>query len=568
MLALRLAADLPLGRKLVRPGHRVQGPAGRQHRKIHWVPGHVGDKRFADWLANARDWAVSRHRFWGAPVPVWRCDACRATEVIGSRAALAERGHPDVDWHRPAIDGVTWPCRCGGTLRRVPDVLDCWFESDAMPFAQQHYPFADRAEFEAAFPGDFIVEYVAQTRGWFYTLLVLSTALFDAPPFKHAVCHGVLLGEDGRITTLSTWYLRLLKPSLWRPGLDAAKRASYEALHAALTQLARLAAPFLPFLAEQVHATLGGAESVHLEDWPPPRDDVRDDALVAEMRRLRDAVRIARRVREQAGVKHRQPLRRAYVAGLGAALAANRAPLETELNVKEVHELTDVASAVRAELVLDYARLGKRLRGQVKAVAAAVLRGEFRELPDGRFEAAGCVLAADADLDPDRRSARLGRARGRRCGDRGRDRARVIIGGPGATTREGMALAVGRMDEDPFNDENPSSRDPRQPVGPSGDEHGRSRGQEEARREVLFCAERAEYRSREAGRDRTELDRQRAPHGGRSDRQGQQDDREGGQQDPDAHVAAIHPVGESAVRGGSLDSRQHDDRAGAVEDRG
>jgi len=197
------------------------------------------------------------------------------------------------------------------------------------------------------------------------------------------------------ITTLSTWYLRLLKPSLWRPGLDPAKRASYEALHASLARLARLAAPFLPFLAEEVHAALGGAESVHLEDWPAPQDDVRDDALVAEMRQLRGAVRIARRVREQAGVKHRQPLRRAHIAGLGAALTANRALLETELNVKEVHELAEVASAVRTELVLDYARLGKRLRGQVKAVAAAVRRGEFRELPDGRVEAAGCVLEAD-----------------------------------------------------------------------------------------------------------------------------------------------------------------------------
>ncbi|HEX3759336.1 MAG TPA: class I tRNA ligase family protein, partial [Kofleriaceae bacterium] len=490
------------------------------NREIRWVPAHVGDKRFADWLAGARDWAVSRHRFWGAPVPVWRCDRCRATEVIGSAAELAARGCAVVDWHRPAIDGVTWPCGCGGTHRRVPDVLDCWFESGAMPFAQDHYPFAgpsaqsaDQAGAPAGFPGDFIVEYVAQTRGWFYTLLVLSTALFDAPPFRHAVCHGVLLGEDGRkmskrlrnypdptelvaehgsdalraallmsgavsgndirflgasvkdavrrlhlplwnvlhlytayalgdgfaptgggepgrleralaaetellrveleaamagydfarayaaledfITALSTWYLRLLKPALWRPGLDAAKRAGYEALHAALAQLARLAAPFLPLLAEQVHAALGGTDSVHLEDWPAPRDELRDDALVAEMRQLREVVRIARRVREQAGVKHRQPLRAARIAGLGAGLARSRELLAAELNVKAVDELTDPASVVRAELVLDYARLGKRLRDRVKPVAAAVRRGDVRALPDGRFEAAGELLAAD-----------------------------------------------------------------------------------------------------------------------------------------------------------------------------
>jgi isoleucyl-tRNA synthetase len=167
---------------------------------INWVPDHVRDGRFGQWLDNARDWAVSRNRFWGAPIPVWRCEGCAETLVIGSAAELEARaGRPVADLHRPYIDSVALPCnRCGSTMRRVPEVLDCWFESGAMPFAQLHYPFENTDTFRATCPADFIVEYVAQTRGWFYTLHVLSTALFHTPAFRHAVCHGVVLGTDGR----------------------------------------------------------------------------------------------------------------------------------------------------------------------------------------------------------------------------------------------------------------------------------------------------------------------------------------------------------------------------------
>ena len=130
-----------------------------------------------------------RDRSWGAPVPVWRCAACTATRVVGSRAELEQlSGRAVTDWHRPAVDEHVLPCACGGEQRRVPDVLDCWFESGAMPFASLHVPFENAELFRASFPGDFVAEYVAQTRGWFYTMLVLSTALFDEPPFRNAVC--------------------------------------------------------------------------------------------------------------------------------------------------------------------------------------------------------------------------------------------------------------------------------------------------------------------------------------------------------------------------------------------
>ena len=484
---------------------------------IQWVPDHIRDGRFGNWLDNARDWAVSRNRFWGAPIPVWRCDGCAATEVIGSAAALqAKSGRTAIDWHRPAIDEVTFSCPCGATMRRVADVLDCWFESGAMPYGQAHYPFADQARFEATFPGDFIVEYVAQTRGWFYTMVVLAAALFDKAPFRNVVCHGVILAEDGRkmskrlknypdpmalvdehgsdalriallssavvrgadlrfsessvrdavrrfciplwnslhyftayaridgfvptgelsalsrldryllaeteglragveermgaydfagcyerleeyIVLLSTWYIRLSKQRLWGPGMSDDKRTGYEVLYAALSTLARVGAPFFPFLCESVWSALGEAESVHLTDWPAPRPQWCCDELAGEMGQIRTVVRLARSVREEHKVKHRHPLRSVSIFGVApAAIAHNLDLLLDELNVKQAHVLHSLAEGhVEPEVKLDYTRLGKRLRGDVKKVQAAVTAGAYELLDGGaRLVAAGHELGA------------------------------------------------------------------------------------------------------------------------------------------------------------------------------
>jgi isoleucyl-tRNA synthetase len=169
---------------------------------IHWVPGYVGARRFGNWLEGARDWAISRNRYWGSCIPVWECDACGEFEAIGSRDELEGRsGHRPDDLHRQFVDPITWPCDqagCEGTMQRVPEVLDCWFESGAMPYGQVHYPFENRERFEATFPAQFIAEGLDQTRGWFYTLHVLAAALFDAPSFQNCVVNGMILAEDGR----------------------------------------------------------------------------------------------------------------------------------------------------------------------------------------------------------------------------------------------------------------------------------------------------------------------------------------------------------------------------------
>jgi isoleucyl-tRNA synthetase len=175
------------------------------NQQITWVPEHIRDGSFGKWLENARDWTISRNRFWGSPIPVWRSDdpAYPRIDVYGSTAELERDFGVKVDeLHRPFVDELVRPNPDDPTgrsmMRRVPEVLDCWFESGSMPFAQVHYPFENRDWFEDHYPGDFIVEYIGQTRGWFYTLHVLATALFDRPAFKSCVSHGIVLGDDGQ----------------------------------------------------------------------------------------------------------------------------------------------------------------------------------------------------------------------------------------------------------------------------------------------------------------------------------------------------------------------------------
>ncbi|HUX19591.1 MAG TPA: isoleucine--tRNA ligase, partial [Spirochaetia bacterium] len=170
------------------------------NQKIRWVPEHLRDGRFGNWLEGARDWAISRNRYWGNPLPIWRCEECGELECLGSREELKEKSGVYVeDLHKHFVDEVTYPCaKCSGTMHRISEVLDCWFESGAMPYAQNHFPFENKEQFEAHYPADFIAEGLDQTRGWFYTLVILAASLFDCPPAMNIVVNGLVLAEDGK----------------------------------------------------------------------------------------------------------------------------------------------------------------------------------------------------------------------------------------------------------------------------------------------------------------------------------------------------------------------------------
>ena len=168
---------------------------------VKWYPESIGKGRFGDWLENVQDWAVSRNRYWGTPLNIWECE-CGHRHAVGSIAELKELSHncpDDIELHRPYVDQVTIPCpHCGKEMHRVPEVIDCWFDSGAMPFAQHHYPFENKELFESQFPADFISEAVDQTRGWFYSLLAISTLLFDKAPFKNVLVQGLVQDENGQ----------------------------------------------------------------------------------------------------------------------------------------------------------------------------------------------------------------------------------------------------------------------------------------------------------------------------------------------------------------------------------
>ncbi len=483
--------------------------------QITWVPDHLKHGSFGKWLENARDWSISRNRFWGSPIPVWRSDdpAYPRIDVYGSLAELeADFGVKVTDLHRPMIDELVRPNPDDPTgrsmMRRVTEVLDCWFESGSMPFAQVHYPFRNVDWFESHFPGDFIVEYTGQTRGWFYTLHVLATALFDRPAFRTCVSHGIVLGEDGLkmskslrnypdpmevfdthgadamrwyllsspilrgndfsvtaaglretarqillplwnawyflalyanvegyqgqvpdepsddlldryllakthqlvadVTTamdaydlyaacvrirsfvevLTNWYIRRSRQRFWDGDHEA-----IDTLHTVLEVVVRVAAPLLPYVADEIYAGLNdgrdGPASVHLTDWPDPGDLLVDDELVAAMDQVRDVCSAALSVRKAHGRRVRQPLTSMTVATPHADDLRPFAELVAdEVNVREVEFTDDVTAVAGQVLQVLPAAIGPRLGRHTQDVIKAVRAGDW-ELEGDRVLAGG-----------------------------------------------------------------------------------------------------------------------------------------------------------------------------------
>jgi isoleucyl-tRNA synthetase len=456
---------------------------------VNWHPEHVKHGRFGNWLENNVDWALSRERYWGTPLPVWRC-ANDHIRVIGSFAELTElSGVTLSDPHRPFVDEVAFPCaECSAEMRRVPEVIDVWFDSGSMPFAQYHAPHSGEEHFRDRFPADFICEALDQTRGWFYSLLAVSTLLFERSSYRNVLCLGLILDEEGRkmskslgnvvvpwevidrygadafrwyfftsknpwdgyrfsletigesvrqfmlqlwntygfyvlyananqvppsnpdasaeteldrwalsrlhattelvrdrldafdatgagreiaeyVDELSNWYVRRSRRRFWEG--DA---VAFTTLWTCLTTVAKLLAPFTPFLADEIYDNLDGAElSVHLCDFPEPGE--RDQPLEAAMVVARETVRLGLAARGQAKLKVRQPLRAAVVVATGVerdAIERMASIVREELNVRELRFVSEADELGEVEIKPNYRALGPRFGKQMPTVAAAV----------------------------------------------------------------------------------------------------------------------------------------------------------------------------------------------------
>ncbi len=497
----------------------------QNNQQIRWVPEHIRDGRFGNWLENNIDWAISRERYWGTPLPIWVADD-GYTECIGSLAELEQRvGHSlaDLDLHRPYVDAITWDDPDHGTMRRIPDVADCWFDSGAMPIAQWHYPMENQALYESAQQADYICEAVDQTRGWFYTLHALSTMLFGRPAFHNVICLGHILDGEGQkmskskgnvvdpwqvigeqgsdalrwylftasppgsprrfsnalvnetlrkdiltlwntyaffvtyatldgwqptavapavhtpidrwalarlnalvrdvtaafeaydvtsgareiesfVDELSNWYVRRNRRRFWRSEADADKQAAYATLYTCLVTVVKLAAPYIPFVSEELYQNLvrshhpDAAESVHLARWPTVDADALDERLVADTGVLLRAVSLGRAARKSAGLKVRQPLQRLWVRAATAAdtdgLRRFAAELRDELNVKEVAYLDSSSAFVEYRFRPNLRLVGRKHGKQVPAITAAL-----RELTGDAARAAAAAVERGAAID-------------------------------------------------------------------------------------------------------------------------------------------------------------------------
>ncbi len=442
----------------------------KNNNTVRWFPESIGKGRFGDWLANVQDWGISRNRYWGTPLNIWEC-SCGHRHSIGSIAELREMSDncpENIELHRPFIDSVTIRCsECGGEMKRVSEVIDCWFDSGSMPFAQWHYPFENKEIFESQFPANFISEGVDQTRGWFYSLMAISTLIFDCAPYKNVLVLGHVLDKDGQkmskskgnavdpfealesygadairwyfysnsapwlpnrffgdaviegqrkfmgtlwntyafyvlyanidgfdptkytlnkntlsvmdrwilsklnstvkavdeyldgykvteatrvlesfVDELSNWYVRRSRERFWVKDMPEDKVNAYMTLYTSLVTVAKVAAPMIPFMTEDIYRNLvcsvdkNAPVSIHLCDFPVVDESMIDKTLEENMDGVVDVVVLGRACRNAANIKNRQPVAKMYVKADNVPAESFVAVIAEELNVKCV-EFTD-----------------------------------------------------------------------------------------------------------------------------------------------------------------------------------------------------------------------------------
>jgi len=508
------------------------------NQEINWIPEHIKNGRFGNWLENNIDWALGRNRYWGTPLPVWECDQCHEQVCIGSVAELSELAGKDLsgmDLHRPFIDEIHFTCpECHtGTMRRVKELIDVWFDSGAMPAAQWHYPFEHVEDFKRQFPADFICEGVDQTRGWFYSLLAISALVFDSICYKNAISLGIILDKDGQkmsksrgnvvdpwevideygadalrwylytstppgnerrfnadqvgevvrnfsltlwntysffvtyanldawkpdqqvlpqfmqldywllselnvlvrdvtqayetydvlgatrpieafVDKLSNWYLRRSRRRYWKSESDGDKAAAYETLYQALTTLAKLLAPAMPFMADELYQNLvrsvdeGAPLSVHLADWPKPDEQSINEQLNREMALVMRLASLGHAARMKSNIKVRQPLAEVAFAVSSAEDAEIverfKELLMDELNVKSVRILSGSAEAVTYSLNPLPKQLGQKYKGLYPKIRQAILDLPIQESAAKLLDGINLVVNVDGkfyEIQPD-----------------------------------------------------------------------------------------------------------------------------------------------------------------------
>ncbi|MGI5898910.1 MAG: isoleucine--tRNA ligase [Christensenellales bacterium] len=501
---------------------------------INWMPDNIKHGRMGKFVENVLDWGLSRSRYWGTPLPVWEC-GCGHFHTIGSIAELKERcsGVPDdIELHRPYVDVLTMECeKCGGEMRRVLDVIDCWYDSGAMPFAQWHYPFENKELFEKHFPAQFISEAMDQTRGWFYTMLAISTLLFEKSSYESCLVLGLVADKDGRkmskhlgngidpwdalnaqgadavrwyfyvgsapwmpsrfsfeavseaqrkymgtlwntyaffvlyanidrfdatkhsldhsklglmdrwvlsrlntlvkqvdenmekynatdsaramnnfVDELSNWYVRTGRERFWAGGMEQDKINAYMTLYTVLVTMAKLTAPFTPFMAEQMYRNLvcqidnNALESVHFCSFPQADTALIDEALEKDMDVVLRAVSLGRAARNNASIKNRQPLSMMYISGTQDLPEGYLDIIKGELNVKDVRFISDARAFTTYNVKPQLRTVGPKYGKQVGAIGRYLGEADGNDVVDAldekgafEFELGGVSISLTRD---------------------------------------------------------------------------------------------------------------------------------------------------------------------------